>query len=195
MTVLSFVELIIHLTSVFPTLSHWEFCALNIIKNTQPTSVSFICASKEDCVLGDMYRILQVPSQTLFTLQVHELPLFYHGALVFVVNNDLTWTDEAVEKYRFGGRNGFRVIMVAYMTDPASDFNSMRALFANMWLSGMANSAVLLVNDTSSEIYTYVPFKNSSSCEDTTPVLLGECSEMANRVFDLTYKVRSHYQQ
>ena len=115
--------------------------------------------------------MLPVPSQTLIALQVNELPLLLHGTLVFVVADDLVWTGKAVERYRFEGKNGFKVVMVAKAKDPQSDFKSMKALFANMWLSGLAQSVLLLVSDASSIIYTYLPYKSASSCEDTTPVL------------------------
>jgi len=147
-----------------------------------------------NCPANSFYKKLNVPSQTLFGLETHELPLFRNDDLVFIiVNRIISWNNKTAEKYRLGGRNYFKLIIVANMSENfEDDFTSMSELFAVLWFSGIVRSAVLLVYGTSSYLYTYLPFKNSSMCEDTSPVFIGDCSRDSDKVFDMTYKVRQN---
>jgi len=140
-----------------------------------------------------MYKTLKAPSMTLLDLKSHELPLFHHTAMVFMVENFLgSWNSRATQKYQRGGKNNFKLVMVGRRQVSEDDYKSMEKLFAAMWLSGIVQCAVLLSNDTSSEIYTYIPYRNHTSCENTAPVRIGECSGNIPDVFDVKVKVGLH---
>jgi len=110
--------------------------------------------------------------------------VFFVDDIVFV------WSEQAVKRYRYRGKNDFRIVIVAKRRNLENDFTSMKYLFDAMWLSGIVECAVLLVDDTSSALYTYIPFKNATSCDDTTPVLIGNCSSGFGTTFDSDSKVR-----
>jgi len=173
-------------------LSTWELCAFQFIDENQPLSVSFICKTEMKCPANGLYKKLNMPSQTLFGLATHELPVFQSDDLVFIIDDRIiSWNNKTTKKYYLGGRNYFKLVIVANMSeDVEEDITAMTELFAALWFSGIVRSAVLLLNGTSSHLYTYLPFRNSSMCEDTSPVFIGECSRGTDKVFDMRYKVR-----
>jgi len=143
-----------------------------------------------------IHKKLQVPSQTLFALETEELPFFQRDELVFFLSEDVIsiWNNLTIEKYRRRGENSFRIVFIKHEQDPEYDYRSMEYLFESMWLSGVVQSAVLLVgrNNSSSRIYSYLPFENSSLCENTSPVYVGECSRsVIEEALDRTRRVRS----
>jgi len=186
------VAMISRLSVLTQALSTWQTCAQKLIHDNQPAFVSFICKTKIHSPANSLYKKLNMPSQTMFGLATHELPVFQNDDLVFIIDNRIiSWDNKTAEKYRRGGRNYFKLVIVANMSDKLDDdIASMNELFAALWFSGIVRSAVLLANGTTSHLYTYLPFKNGSKCEDTSPVLIGKCYSGTEKVFDVTYKVR-----
>jgi len=182
--------MITQISALAPVMWPWEACILKLLEKKRPSSVSFICQSDQHCPDNNVYKTLDIPSQTIFKLQVKDWPFLNRHDIVFLLDDSLiSWNEEAVMRYRHGGRNNFKLVIVAKMSESFKD--DLGQLFAAIWRSGIVRCAVILVNSTSAQLYTYLPFKNSSICEDTSPVLLGDCLERAdaNEVFDLTYKV------
>jgi len=131
----------------------------------------------------------------MFRVEPHKLPFFHRRDMVFLVDDIIRgWSKQAVEKYRHRVDNDFKIVIVAKRKNLENDFTSMKYLFDAMWLSGIVDCVVLLVNHTSSALYTYIPFKNATSCEDTTPVLIGNCSSGFGNIFDSDNKVRVNLQ-
>jgi len=111
-----------------------------------------------------------------------------------VVGDDLVkWNNETVWKYRLHRSNDFMLVVVAEKRSVNKDYDleSMEDLFAAMWRSGISRCAVLLVNNNASQFYTYIPFKNNFTCEDTSPVFIGDCPEGTDKAFD-SKKVRCY---
>ena len=120
------------------------------------------------------------------------LPVFEEYDLVFLVVHEdiIEWKNETVHKYLREGKNSFKFVVVASMRVLEDNTQFMNALFSGMWRSGIVNGAVLLKNATTSQLFTYIPFRSKDACEDTSPVMVGSCHEVADTIFDDTFKAR-----
>ena len=179
-------------THLLPFLS-WETCIFNLIEKNRPSSVTFICKTLDHCPSNDLLKMIRIPVQTLLNLRSDELPVFSDSDLVVLpVHSDgLQWRNKTVEKYLKGGMNMFKIVIVASMpNNTEDDVSFMSTLFNLMWISGIVDGAVILKNQSISFVYTYIPFRTADTCNDTSPVLIGHCDEVADSVFDATNKVR-----
>jgi len=188
---LSLVRAITRLPAALSLLSPWESCALKIIQNERPLTVSFICNSSFECPDSNFYSAVNIPSKTIFGVKIRDLPDFVADdlAIVALPDDQLIWFNETIGKYRLGGKNRFKIMMLMDLVEDSVDL--MEELFRLMWRTGVMRSGVILKNESTALVYTYAPFRPDGNCEDTKPVYLGQCSTAYKTVFDVTKKVIS----
>jgi len=160
---------------LYPALLPWEKCALNLIIKEQPSTVSFVFESADDYPSNRFYAMMRTPSQNIVGSEIHKLPTLSISNMIFIVNKRYMWRNDTIFKYRTEGRYNFKLVMV--MNTNNADLEFMDKVFEASWAAGVVDSVLLVANSSSSELFTYFPFRNSSACKDTTPVRIGECSE------------------